>query len=281
MLLKKTIATLTRGNFGGSLFIVVPSDELVAYATALQGSPIHTILWHTERGLTKQRAFFRSKWPEHIPIMWIDDDVEAIKIKTPTGLQHCHRVDILATLMIGTLLATDGLLIGVYPVANRDWMKNNIVRDNAYCAGALYATINDSRLMEPIDDECEDYVRQLSEQAAGRPVLRINWVGIQTQYWKNAGGLQAKRSKEHRAMIVDRICTKYAGIVKRRLRRDGTPDFKFLGRPLLWEPPTADVTIPDVSGSVTHSLGQSDIQQQSPDVISDLSGSQAPATLSI
>lgn len=236
LLLKKTIATLTRGNFGGSLFVVVPSDELVAYATALQGSPIHTILWHTERGLTKQRAFFRSKMLPGTEIVFIDDDVEAIKIKTPTGLEHCRRVDALADFVFQamTYRGDDCLLAGVYPVANRDWMANAVSENNAYIVGALYFLRNDDRIVEPAEQELEDYARQLSEQAAGRPTLRFNWIGIQTQYFKNPGGLQVTRTGALRSSVVNALVAQYPTIVKRRLRRDATPDLKFLGRPTFW-----------------------------------------------
>jgi len=236
MLLKKTIATLARGNFGGSLFVVVPSDELVAYATALQGSPIHTILWHAERGLTRQRAFFRSNMLPGTEIVFIDDDVEAIKVKTLTGAEHVRRIDALADFVFQamTYRGDDCLLAGVYPVANRDWMKNTVSENNAYIVGAMYFLRNDDRVVEPDEQELEDYARQLSEQAAGRPTLRFNWIGIQTQYFKNAGGLQVTRNGALRSRVVNELVAEYPSIVKRRLRNDATPDLKFLKHSTFW-----------------------------------------------
>jgi len=239
MLKKKTLATLARGNFQGSLFVVVPSEEVSVYSLALAGSPIHCILLHTEKGLVKQRQFFRDQMLPGTEIVWLDDDLEAIKVLTPTGLQHCRNITGLANTVFESMAARDAsgncLLAGVYPVANRGWQKMTVSEANAYVVGALYFSINDERLKEPEHDELEDYYRCLSEQAAGRPVLRLNWIGITTQYFKNAGGLQQERTAVRRDGMVNRMVAEFPALVKRRLRRDGTPDLKFLEAPVYWE----------------------------------------------
>jgi hypothetical protein len=248
LLVSKTLRTLARGNFTGSLYLIVPSEQVADYQRAVAGNPIHCVILHTEKGLVKQRKFFRDMMPGRTPIMWCDDDLEAIKIKTHDGLHHCENLDGLAELMYGTIVAAQGCLLGgVYPLCNRSWMKPTVSQNNAYCAGALYMTINDERLRECDTDECEDYYRQLSEQAAGRPVLRFNFVGIQTQYWKNPGGLQDNRSESHRAEVVERLCSEFSSIVRKRFRRDGKPDFKFLERATTWSAPSAPSPSNDLS----------------------------------
>lgn len=119
-------------------------------------------------------------------------------------------------------------------MANRTWQTASVYLENAYIVGALYFCRNDPRLREPDIDECEDWGRQLAEQAAGRPTLRLNFVGIITQYWKNAGGLQDERNEEVRNAIVDRYCEQYSNIVKKRIRRDGKHDIRFINRPVTW-----------------------------------------------
>lgn len=263
LLVKKTLATLSRGNFSGSLYVVVPSDEMVTYQRALQGAPVHTILLHCARGLTRQRRFFREQMPEHVPILFIDDDVEAIKVKSANGtLQHSRDVNLLGLHMIQMILASgDGLMCGVYPVANKMWMSGTVSQNNCYVVGAFYAILNDPRLREPEEDELEDYYRQLSEQAAGRPVLRLNYVGIQTQYFKNAGGLQVTRSPEKRLAAVQRLAAEFSSLVKIKTRKDGTPDLKFLAKAQPFDVPetaapspsadqSTDAAAPDVSSAL-------------------------------
>lgn len=232
MLVKKTLATLARGNFQGSLYVVVPSDQLVAYQTAVRGNDVHCILLHCEKGLTKQRRFFRDMMLPDTEIVFIDDDVEAIKLLTPTGLVHCRNVDMLANYVFQTMAfaGENCFLAGVYPMANRDWMSRSIVRGNAYVVGALYFLRNREEVVDPEQQELEDWARQLHEQAAGRPVLRFNFIGIQTQYFKNKGGLQDTRTGELRNQVVNHLVATYPTIVKRKTRRDGTPDVAFLTR---------------------------------------------------
>jgi len=235
-LVRKTIATLERGGFRSSLFVVVPTEELVTYQTALAGAPIHTILLHTQKGLTRQRAFFRQTMLPGTEIVFIDDDVTAVKIRTPSGLQHCRQLEMLANFVFQamTVRSDDCLLAGVYPVANRDWMTATCTEDNAYIVGALYFLRNDERVVEPDEQELEDYARQLSEQAAGRPTLRFNWIGIQTQYFKNTGGLQTTRTHDLRNRVSHELVSRYPTLIRWRNRRDGTPDLKFLSRPTAW-----------------------------------------------
>ncbi len=251
MLVSKTLATLARGNFQGSLYVVVPSDQLAAYQRAVMGNAVHCILMHCEKGLTKQRRFFRESQLPDTEIVFVDDDVEAIKLLTPTGLVHCRRVEALADYVFQTMAycGEDCYLAGVYPMANRDWQSRTIVCGNAYVVGALYFLRNREEVIEPGEQELEDYARQLRELAAGRPVLRFNFIGIQTQYFKNKGGLQDTRTGALRSRIVDHLVATYPTLVKRKLRKDGMVDLKFIHRQTVWEeaPLPSDYVAPSPS----------------------------------
>lgn len=243
LLVKKTLRTLTRGGFTGPLWLVVPEDEVVTYSQAVLGNEVICMIVPSERGLVKQRQKFRSTMLPGTEIVFIDDDVEAIKILTPQGLPQVQNIVALANYVFEVLAerGDDCLLAGVYPMANRDWMKPTITENNAYIVGALYFCKNDERLKEPEHDELEDWGRCLSEQFAGRPVLRFNFIGIQTQYWKNAGGLQATRTDAHRRLITERYAAEFYGLVKMVTRRNGKPDLKYVARSL-----TTALTLPAV-----------------------------------
>ena len=260
MLVSKTLRTLQRGNFRDSLYVVVPSDQVAEYQRAVNGNPIHCVILHTEKGLVKQRQFFRDMM-SGMEIVFIDDDIEAIKIKSPNGLSHCANVSLLANYVFQMMANTDDcLLAGVYPMANRTWMKPTVFTANSYVVGALYFCRNDQRLLEPHLDECEDWGRQLNEQAAGRPVLRLNFVGVVTQYWKNAGGLQDTRNDEIRNMVVDYYCNQYSSIVKKRVRRDGHTDIQFINRPVTWR--EAPLPTFEISPSVGQSTALEPLAEQ-------------------
>jgi len=169
-------------------------------------------------------------------IVFIDDDIEAIKMKTPTGLVHVRNLHRLADYIFQLMKykGDDCLLAGVYPVANPLWMNLRVGVSNAYIAGCFYCLINDERVPEPIDDELEDYGRQLRLQAQGLPTLRINWIGVQTKYFKNPGGMQTLRTPERRKNAVTEMVAMYPTLVARKIRKDGTPDLRFLQKPIYW-----------------------------------------------
>jgi hypothetical protein len=233
LLVKKTLKTLARGGFTGPLWLVVPEDEMVVYQQAVAGNAVVCMIVTSERGLVKQRKKFRSTMLPGTEIVFVDDDVEAIKILTGHRLVHCTNVVSLANYIFEVMAerGDDCLLAGIYPVCNRDWLRASITENNSYVVGALYFCKNDERLKEPDEDELEDWNRCLSEQAAGRPVLRHNWIGIQTQYWKNAGGLQATRTDAKRLEIVEKYAAEFYGLVKLVMRKNGKPDLKYVAKP--------------------------------------------------
>jgi len=248
MLVKKTLATLERGNFQGSLYVVVPSDEMVKYQQAVTGNAIHCIILHCEKGLTKQRRFFRSQMLPDTEIVFIDDDVEAIKLLTPTGMVHCRNLPALVNYVFQTMYfcGDDCRLAGVYPMANRDWQSRTITKSNAYIVGAFYFLRNSDLVVDPEEQELEDWARQLVEQAAGRPTLRFNFIGIQTQYFKNKGGLQNTRTGALRSKVVSELTEKYPTLVKRKLRKDAVVDLAFVTRyQVHWE----GAPVPSVSAA--------------------------------
>ena len=174
MLVRKTLATLERGGFTGSLYVVVPSEEVVAYQAALKSAPVHCVILHCQKGLTRQRRFFRDQMLPNTEIVFIDDDVEAIKILTAPGkLEHCRNVNLLANFVFQSMVLKDCPLAGVYPMANRDWMRPTVNDSNAYVVGALYFCLNVESVVEPDQQELEDYARQLHASCFSKRVQKF------------------------------------------------------------------------------------------------------------
>jgi len=238
MLVKKTLATLARGGFKDSLWVVVPGGECADYVNAVQGNDVHCIVRTAPKGLTNQRRAFREWMLPRTEMVFIDDDIEAIKVRSPTGLSHVRNVHRLADYVFQMMKwkGDDCLLAGVYPVANRLWMSDRVSESNAYIPGCLYFLLNDERTPEPMGDEMEDYARQLYLQAQKLPTLRINWIGVQTQYFKNPGGLQTLRTEEGRKSAITELVFRHPTLVIRKLKRGclAMMDLAFLQKPTYW-----------------------------------------------
>jgi len=232
MLRNKTMRALTVAGFKEELYVIVPHNEMADYVRELAGCPVVHMLQGATRGLVNQRKHARGLFPPGQEMVFIDDDVSAIKMKMAGKFALVKNIHAVIDYCFEWLSSTSSLLWGVYPVANAMFMKERISVGNCYVVGAFYGIINDPRLEEPSVDECEDYVRQLSEQAAGRPPLRFECLAIDTRYFKNAGGMQSDRKPEVRKSVVATLVDTYPTIVKAKTRKDGTPDLAFLGKPV-------------------------------------------------
>ncbi|CAB4879427.1 unannotated protein [freshwater metagenome] len=231
MLVRKTLNALRLSGFIDSLYVIVPHDEMAAYIEALKDAPIVCLLQGAERGLVNQRKHARTLFPPGQEMVFIDDDVSSIKLKMNGKFERVGNIHNVVDFCFEWLASTPSLIWGVYPVSNGMFMKERLAIGNCYVVGAFYGIVNDPRLAEPSIDECEDYSRQLSEQAAGRPPLRFEFLGIETRYFKNPGGMQRDRRPENRMSAIMTLVENYPTLVKQKERKDGTPDLKFIQKP--------------------------------------------------
>lgn len=235
--MKKTYRTLDRGKLTQRLYLCVPEAECTDYLKILPPGSSVRVIPSPLRGLLYQRRHMRAMLPPCSQIVFIDDDVESIKTLTNNGshLSHCEDVEGLVSKLF-TEMGPSALLWGVYPVTNRMWMSATRYSANAYIVGAFYGIINSELLWEGDRDECEDYARQLSEQAEGRDTIRYNWVGIQTSYYINEGGMQQDRNVKKREEAIHHLVKTYPQLVREHQKRDGTLDLRFLGKPVISVP---------------------------------------------
>ena len=260
MIAKKTFATLARGNFQGSLYLVVPHEEVADYVPVAAAAPIHCILIGATKGLPAQRKHLRGLFPEGTQIVFIDDDISAVKVKSGTKLEHIDDLNTMAEYCFDELGKTGSLLWSVYPVCNSLFMKHRIAKGNCICVGAFYGCINDERLEEPTNTQGvgEDYIRQLKEQVAGRPHLRFDFLGVETRFAKKGtGGLSDDYHlrPELRKALLATLIDNYPTLIKERIKKGGFPDIRFIQRPDYTEIVTfdpallADQSTPEAAGA--------------------------------
>lgn len=226
---QKTLATLANCGFTGTLFICVPHEEMATYSEALKEHMV--ILVGAEKGLVKQRKHIRNMWPPGQEIVFIDDDISRLKFLANGRVHNVANIHALVDMCFQTIHHMESpLMWGVYPVVNRSWMKMRQAVGNCYVPGGFYGFINDPRLIEPEVDEMEDWARCLSEQAAGRPPVRFDWIGFVTRCFLPAGNGGMQRTPEERTRVVTALATKYPDIVRIKNRKEGL-DLKNLLKP--------------------------------------------------
>jgi hypothetical protein len=224
----KTIALLQRSGFTEELIVCVPHDERSEYEAILHASfPVRLIT--ADKGLTKQRRHIRSLVPEGERIVFIDDDVTALRILKDGKLSHCTDITTLVNQCFDRAEAEGAVMFGVYPMCNRMWQKQRI-SIGTYIVGAFYGIKNCPLVIEPDESEFEDYARQLETQSKGGVCLRFDNIGLTTVYFNPNGGLSQTRTAENRAILADRLCGQYPGLV-RRSQRGAVADLKLLVKP--------------------------------------------------
>jgi hypothetical protein len=222
---QKTLKTLHTAGFTDTITIIVPHDEVATYIPALEQSPVSYVLVGATKGLVEQRKAAREMFPEGAKMVFIDDDIQGIRLRIDNKKPHVRNIHLTCKIFFEALEATHSLMWGVYPMANALFMDDRVSVGSQYIVGAFYGIINDPRLVEPEMDDCEDWARQLPEQAAGRPPLRFNYVGIDTRYFMNSGGIQ--RDPASRLAIVQALIDKHPSLVKLKHRKNGKPDLQF------------------------------------------------------
>jgi len=229
MIKTKTLQTLANGGFTGTLIVCVPHEEVATYSAALANHIV--ILVGAPKGLVKQRQHIRNMWPPGQEIVFIDDDISRIKFLSGGSVHNVANINALVDMCFQQIHHMEGpLMWGVYPVVNRGWMKMREAVGNCYVPGGFYGIINDPRLVEPEVDEMEDWARCLSEQAAGRPPVRFEWIGFMTRCFLPPGNGGMQRTPEERTRVVTELATKYPDIVKIKNRKEGL-DLKCLLKP--------------------------------------------------
>jgi len=229
MLKAKTLQTLAACGFTGTLFVCVPHEEMATYSTALANHMV--VLVGAPKGLVKQRQHIRNMWPPGQEIVFIDDDISRIKFLADGRVHPVANINALVDMCFQQIHHMEGpLMWGVYPMVNRDWMKMRESVGNCYIPGGFYGIINDPRLVEPEVDEMEDWARCLSEQAAGRPAVRFDWIGFVTRCFLAPGNGGMQRTPQERTRVVTELATKYPTLVRIKNRREGL-DLKCLLKP--------------------------------------------------
>ena len=123
-------------------------------------------------------------------------------------------------------------LWGVYPLDNGYFMTNKITTDLRFIVGPMWGMIN--RHLPELKltiDEKENTERTLQHWTIDGAVLRFNNIGIDTNYYKNKGGMQneGKNRKEEALKSVYYLNKMYPKITKIYLKKkSGMPEIKLV-----------------------------------------------------
>jgi len=203
-------------------------------------------------GLKNQRNFISDYYPEGAHIVEMDDDIKQIvqlvttqKVGKKSG-RLTTRKTIKPHKTTKPIEDLDGFIIkafemctelniflwGVYPLINAYFMTDKITKDLRFIVGPMWGMINRHRQdLKLTIDEKENSERTLQYWVADGAVLRFNYIGIDTKYYKNKGGMQSegKNRKEEALKSVYYLNKMYPTLTKISLtKKSGMPEIKMI-----------------------------------------------------
>jgi hypothetical protein len=165
------------------------------------------------KGLNHSRNFAYQSFPEGTPLVFFDDDLKKIIHKdkdaswnilkeSEHAFQECKKNNL--------------NLWGVYPVANRLWMKDNLAVDKFFCYGCgPWGIFNTHQLKQNLSFK-EDWERTLYFLQKDGACVRIQYLAPIQAYKKELGGLTLTRTKESEEKEVDVLLEMYPSLIVKK-----------------------------------------------------------------
>jgi len=225
----KTLQTLKDGGISPrKIYIFVANKQQYNLYNNLVPKNLYNELIIGKKGITEQRKFISSWFPEGQYIVSIDDDVDEIQILNKRG--KLVKLEDINNLFISSykLLKKEGLYIwGIYPVRNDFFMKPTITTDLRFIIGILFGYINrhDKRLNPSSHIKSkEDYEQTILYYKMDGGVLRYNFIATKTKF--NAEGGLGNDRQQMNADSANYLKRKYPDIITIFHRKNGMTEVK-------------------------------------------------------
>jgi hypothetical protein len=222
-----TLPLLQRHHIDPALIdVFVADEEEKAIYTATLDPWTYGSLIVAVPGIRAVRNFIADYYDDGQHLFCIDDDIRDIislndfDLKTfiETGFAECHKRNL--------------NIFGIYPVANKFFMRDNITTDLRYIIACFYGMIN-RRIHVTLDDK-EDYERTILYYLRDGGVIRFNSIAPITRYYKEPGGMQVTRTKERIHASAVALAERWPHLCRLNLKKkSGFSEVRLLRNPKL------------------------------------------------
>tara|TARA_R110000787_G_scaffold21049_5_gene62533 strand:+ start:2584 stop:3354 length:771 start_codon:yes stop_codon:yes gene_type:complete len=225
---EKTLKTLDKHGISKDIIdiFVANEEQEVMYKEAY---PEYNII----RAIIGKRAvsnfIFQEYYDEGQYVLYMDDDIEKIRMKNPRGWERSSfcddELDLKKELDLAfsECLKSKRNMWGVYPVENHYFMKNQISYDYKFCVGWMWGCINQrSSNLCLIGDGCiEDYERCIRHYLADGGLVRLNHLSCTTKYGNPVGGIGLKPEDREREQSLSELQEHFPGLFRLKMKNGG------------------------------------------------------------
>lgn len=147
----------------------------------------------------KQRNFIEKYYKEGTKLMMFDDDIDAVMRKKITKLVE---VDDLEKEVIykgfECCEKTKAKTFGIYAAGNPYFMKHRIYTKLCYIIASMFGVVveHDS-FLKRVTNHGEDYEYSIRQYIKNKMLIRLDYITVKSNYYKEAGGLQTIRTPEY------------------------------------------------------------------------------------
>jgi hypothetical protein len=203
---------------------VADDDEEWEYNTTLTAGTYGRLIVAVP-GMGAVRNFMTDYYEEGDWILFVDDDITDFLTISDEPLDLCKFID----QAFEECVDLDLQLWGLYPVANRYFMKPVATVDLRYIIGSMYGVINDKTIRVTLDDG-EDKQRTCLSYLKYDGVLRYSWISAKTKYYREPGGMQATRTLERQRTSGIALLEQFPDLLARKDKKDGKIEHRFRDR---------------------------------------------------
>lgn len=210
----KTYALLKRTNAIKPILWVKDEDDMKEYSLAFPELEIKTGGFD----IASTRNAIQDYFPLNSKIVMIDDDIKNVFIYQKD--KKVHKLRDFNTLVFECFrLAKDNDVTfwGTYPIGNPLCMKSSLRLNPCYINGSLFGVVN-SRV-SVFQNFAEDYERTIKYFLKEQKVLRMEWIGLETRYYKEKGGLQETRTEEKNRESKEKLVLEFPEHLKLVMKR--------------------------------------------------------------
>lgn len=202
---------------------VADAEQHAEYTSALVSGTYGQLIIAVP-GMGAVRNFMTDYYEEEQHILFIDDDITDFLTLTDAPFNLCQFVDA----AFAECAEQELRLWGIYPVANRYFMREGSTDGLTYIVGCFYGVINNRSIHVSLDDK-EDFERSILYYVADGGMLRYRWVAPRTRYYKNPGGMAVARTTQRILESAQKLSDTYPELCRLNLaKKSGHAEVRLL-----------------------------------------------------
>lgn len=223
---KKTLRVLKEHNINPEKIdiFVADAEQYEKYKNSLCAQDYSNLIIGVPT-IGAQRNFIEKYYPEGTRVMMFDDDIDEVQRKTIIdekpklepienleqeviikGFAECERVG--------------AKTFGIYAASNAFFMNDQVYTDLCYIIASMFGVIcSHDTFLDRVTNHGEDYEYSIRQYVKNGVLVRLNWITVKSNYYKEAGGLQEIRTEEYIHESISKIQEMFPDYCKMYIRK--------------------------------------------------------------